>query len=128
MRRLFLVLSVLVVLSTVAVMFALPQPANAACLQTFVVRRGDNLFRIGLRFGLLFTRLQAMNGLLNPNLIRVGQRLCVRVSGASTRSRVLTRRRVTAPTGGNTSPMPATTPTGGNTSPMPVIAPTQRPY
>ena len=79
-----------------------PVKAQAACLQTYIVRRGDNLFRIGLRFGLRFTRLQAMNGLSNPNRIRVGQRLCVRASGMTVR----TSRRVATPT-----PRRVTTPT-----------------
>ncbi len=61
----------------------LRQPAQAAstCTQTYIVHRGDTLFRIGLRFGLRWTVLQALNGLRNPNLILVGEHLCVRRSG-----------------------------------------------
>jgi LysM repeat protein len=38
----------------------------------YAVRRGDNLFRIGLRFGVSVPALQAANG-LRSNLIYVGQ-------------------------------------------------------
>ncbi len=60
----------------------LHQPAQAAtCAQNYIVRRGDTLFRIGLRFGVRWTVLQALNGLRNPNFIIVGEQLCVRRSG-----------------------------------------------
>ena len=38
----------------------------------YAVRRGDNLFRIGLRFGISVSALQAANG-LHSNLIYAGQ-------------------------------------------------------
>ena len=44
---------------------------------TYVVQRGDNLFRIALRFGTTVEALARLNGIVNPNLIRVGQVLQV---------------------------------------------------
>jgi LysM repeat protein len=40
---------------------------------TYVVQAGDNLFRIGQRFGLLWTTLAQANNLLPPYIIYVGQ-------------------------------------------------------
>jgi nucleoid-associated protein YgaU len=41
--------------------------------QTYTVQRGDNLFRIGMRFGCHYTVLAQYNGISNPNAISVGQ-------------------------------------------------------
>lgn len=53
--------------------------ASGLCSQYHTVQRGENLFRIGLMYGLTVTTLQSMNGLANPNWIYAGQSLCVRV-------------------------------------------------
>ena len=42
-----------------------------------VVRRGENLFRIALRYGTTAQALAAANGLANPNHVYVGQRLVI---------------------------------------------------
>lgn len=47
--------------------------APVAGEQTYTVQPGDNLFRIGLKFNLSVSVLAAYNGLINPNLIFVGQ-------------------------------------------------------
>lgn len=47
------------------------------CTQTHVVQPGENLFRIGLRYGVSWPTLQTWNYLPNANEIRVGQSLCV---------------------------------------------------
>lgn len=47
------------------------------CTQTHVVQTGENLFRIGLRYGVSWTVLQAYNYLPNANTIYVGQTLCI---------------------------------------------------
>lgn len=68
--------------SVVGMTFAAPaQTAEASglCAQYHTVQRGENLFRIGLAYGLTTTQLQAMNGLANPNRIYAGQSLCVRI-------------------------------------------------
>jgi LysM repeat protein len=39
----------------------------------YTVQRGDNLFRIALRFGLNYVYLASYNGITNPNRIAVGQ-------------------------------------------------------
>lgn len=51
------------------------QPAPGGC--TYIVQRGDTVFRIGLRYGLTVSQISALNGLYNPNLIYAGQPLRV---------------------------------------------------
>lgn len=57
-----------------------PQPAYAAqCTQWYTVQPGDNLYQIGLKFGVSWTYLAQINHLSNPNHIHSGQVLCVQV-------------------------------------------------
>jgi LysM repeat protein len=44
---------------------------------THVVQRGENLYRIALRYGTTVNAIVAANGLTNPNRIYVGQRLVI---------------------------------------------------
>ncbi|MCC7448544.1 MAG: LysM peptidoglycan-binding domain-containing protein [Anaerolineae bacterium] len=58
--------------------FALPitdgtQPVR----RVYVVQRGDNLFRISLRFGVSMQALAAANGITNYNYVYVGQVLVI---------------------------------------------------
>ncbi|NLF01879.1 MAG: LysM peptidoglycan-binding domain-containing protein [Anaerolineales bacterium] len=43
----------------------------------YIVQPGDSLYRIGLRFGVSVSALARANGIANPNLILVGQRLII---------------------------------------------------
>ena len=45
--------------------------------ETCLVQPGDNLYRIGQRFGVVVEQLVAANGLANRNLVRVGQILTI---------------------------------------------------
>ncbi|MAT99498.1 MAG: hypothetical protein CL608_20340 [Anaerolineaceae bacterium] len=46
---------------------------------TYVVQPGDNLFRIGLKFGISWVQIAEANGLVNPNVISVGGELKIPV-------------------------------------------------
>jgi LysM repeat protein len=46
-----------------------------------VVQPGENLFRIGLRYGLRWDVIAAANGLFNPNFVFTGQRLIIPAGG-----------------------------------------------
>ncbi len=47
---------------------------------TYVVKAGDNLFRIGLNYGISWVQIAEANGIVNPNQIYVGQTLKIPVS------------------------------------------------
>lgn len=51
------------------------QPATGAQIHT--VAAGENLFRIALKYGMTYPQLAAANGIVNPNLIYVGQQLVI---------------------------------------------------
>lgn len=46
---------------------------------TYIVQAGDNLFRIGLKFGISWVQIAEANGLVNPNLISAGDELKIPV-------------------------------------------------
>jgi len=50
-----------------------PQPQPQPQPQTHVVRAGENLYRIALRYGISYPALASLNGILDPNRIYVGQ-------------------------------------------------------
>ena len=51
-------------------------PAST-CRAVYVVRPGDTLFRIALRYGTNYMELARVNGIPNPRLIYPGQQLCI---------------------------------------------------
>ncbi len=59
-----------------------PVPAPAASGGTHVVQRGENLYRIGLKYGVTVTAMQAANG-LSGTLIYVGQTLTIPGAGSA---------------------------------------------
>jgi LysM repeat protein len=72
------ILSVLIA----AMLFSLSaSPVGAApvqsCIDYHVVQVGENLYRIALQYGMTFDVLMQANGILNPNLVYVGQSLCI---------------------------------------------------
>jgi LysM repeat protein len=54
-----------------------PGPGNPGSGQVYIVRQGDNLFRISLRYGVTVASLAAFNGIPNPNLIYIDQRIVI---------------------------------------------------
>lgn len=63
--------------------FPAMQPALAAtCTQYHTVKRGENLYRIGLQYGVSWKVLAENNDLDNPRIIYPGQKLCVSTSGS----------------------------------------------
>jgi LysM repeat protein len=53
------------------------QAQSVTCASTYVVKPGDDLYRIALAAGTTWPVLQQLNGLVNPNLIFVGETLCL---------------------------------------------------
>jgi LysM repeat protein len=63
-----------------ALTFAAPvqaAPVQSACATYHTVGVGENLFRIGLQYGISWTVIQKANGLTNANFIVLGQKLCI---------------------------------------------------
>ncbi len=62
-----------------------PKPASlkraTGCV--YWIQRGDNLFRIGLRYGVSYTYLALLNGIPNPNLIFAGTSIAVPCGGSA---------------------------------------------
>ncbi|GBD08061.1 Muramidase-2 [Candidatus Thermoflexus japonica] len=54
-----------------------PAETPAGGERIYIVQPGDNLFRIGLKFNMLWTAIAARNGITNPNAIYPGQRLII---------------------------------------------------
>ena len=44
-------------------------------MKTYIVKQGDNLSKIGARFGVSVSDLVKWNGIKNPDLIRIGQEI-----------------------------------------------------
>jgi LysM repeat protein len=57
-----------------------PQPSPTGCTGTYVVKAGDYLKKIAIRYHTTVTVLVNLNGIKNPNLIYPGQRLIVPIA------------------------------------------------
>ncbi len=62
---------------------ASPAGPSTSASGTHVVQRGENLYRIALRYGLTVSTLAAANGISNPNRVYVGQVLRIPGGGSS---------------------------------------------
>jgi LysM repeat protein len=80
MRGKFLTFGLLLVL----VLMLVPAATTSAQCSgtTYVVRTGDNLFRIGLAHNLTVDQLAAANGITNVNAIQIAQVLCIPAAGS----------------------------------------------
>src|SRR5579859_7574958 len=100
MRRLTAAIAILVMV--VALFGGVIHPVAAQGTgTTYTVQPGDNLYRIGLKFGISADALAKANGIVNANFVMVGQRLII--------------------PGG----IPAPTATGATSNPSPLGASTQ---
>jgi LysM repeat protein len=60
-----------------------PQPTPSPHTETtYIVRAGDNLYRIGRIYGISWVQIAEANGLVNPNQIFVGQELKIPVEAS----------------------------------------------
>ncbi len=76
MKRARLALAIVVLLVSVGVQAAWAAPAEASG-RVHIVRRGENLYRISLRYGTSVRAIAAANHIKNPNRIYAGQRLII---------------------------------------------------
>lgn len=76
MKRVTLGVLACTLLILVSVQVASAAPAST-CGVTHIVRRGQNLYRISLRYGVSMRAIARANGIANPNRIYTGQRLYI---------------------------------------------------
>lgn len=79
MKRLITVAIVLVLVTMLA-------PATVSAQgqgETYIVQSGDSLVKIAARYGVSVNSLAAINGITNPALVYVGQRLVIPAAGSS---------------------------------------------
>jgi LysM repeat protein len=77
-------LAILFIFSTLGLSFLAPRPAYAAeCQAWYTVQRGENLYRIGLKYDMTWDRITSANNLSDPDKIYAGQVLCIPVSVSS---------------------------------------------
>jgi LysM repeat protein len=123
MRRLVAIGLVLILLATLA-----PGAARAQGVgQTHVVRSGENLFRIALRYGVSVQALASINGISNPTMIYVGQRLVIPAYGNPTNAPQPTSTPVpptSTPLPPTDTPTPQSTDTISETTDLPQLTPT----
>jgi LysM repeat protein len=77
-RSVFVVLAACLILG-IAAPASLAAPASPAGALYHIVQRGENLYRIGLRYGISLWSIAQANGILNVNLIQTGQVLLIPV-------------------------------------------------
>jgi LysM repeat protein len=67
--------------STPTITPVIPPTSAPPPTTTYIVQPGDTLFRLAARFNTTATTLAQLNGITNPNIIRVGQRLVIPTGG-----------------------------------------------
>lgn len=73
-------LAVLIAIVALSSSFSAPMTVAAqsqGCYPYYTVKAGDNLYRIALAAGTSWQTLMYLNGIYNPNIIYVGQRICL---------------------------------------------------
>lgn len=58
-------------------LFAAPAQASGYCAVWHTVQRGENLYRISIRYNVSMATIASLNNLNNWNYIYAGQRLCI---------------------------------------------------
>ena len=76
-RRVLMVMLVFALFATFLMPASVFAESTEQASKVHVVRRGDTLAKIALRYGVSVTALSRANNLRNPNLIYVGQRLLI---------------------------------------------------
>lgn len=82
MKRTILLWFVLLMGVLISPISVLSQETNPN-VTVHVVQRGENLYRIGLRYGVTINELARFNGIINPSNISVGQRILIPLEPAA---------------------------------------------
>ncbi|HZY40626.1 MAG TPA: LysM peptidoglycan-binding domain-containing protein, partial [Anaerolineae bacterium] len=76
-RRVVMLIAIVALLIASQASMAVAAPLQNNCVKYHLVRPGENLFRIGLQYGLTVEAVMQANGLYNPNVVYAGQSLCI---------------------------------------------------
>ncbi|MBI5567048.1 MAG: LysM peptidoglycan-binding domain-containing protein [Chloroflexi bacterium] len=76
-RRIIMLVAVVALLLASQASVAVAAPQSSTCVKYHLVQPGENLFRIGLKYGLTVEAVMQANGLYNPNTVYAGQSLCI---------------------------------------------------
>lgn len=86
----------LLILSMLMSGLAVAQPVAAAasegvvaCASYHTVLKGETLFKIGLKYNMVWTKIAEANGITNPDKIYAGQKLCIPASDQAAEQYVL---------------------------------------
>ena len=120
--------SLSIVLAVTVLALAVFVPVGAQnCASQYTVKAGDNLFRIGLAAGVPWPQIATANNLANPNLIFVGQVLCIPVvptAGPTATGPTPTRTATSVPTATRTATPVSTAVASATPDATPVPGPT----
>ncbi|MGH8059178.1 MAG: LysM peptidoglycan-binding domain-containing protein [Candidatus Entotheonellia bacterium] len=75
--RLLIVSTLLIGLTTLVLAFLAAPAWAASCQAQHTVKAGENLYRIGLKYGVDWPSIAKANNLANPNRIYPGRSLCI---------------------------------------------------
>ena len=76
-RRVVMLIAIVALLIASQANVAVAVTLQSNCVKYHLVQPGENLFRIGLKYGLTVEAVMQANGLYNPNVVYVGQSLCI---------------------------------------------------
>lgn len=77
-RRVVMLIAIVALLIASQANVAVAAPRSGSnCIKYHLVQPGENLFRIGLQYGLTVEAVMQANGLYNPNVVYAGQSLCI---------------------------------------------------
>ncbi|MBM4422337.1 MAG: LysM peptidoglycan-binding domain-containing protein [Chloroflexi bacterium] len=91
--------------------------AGDTCAVKHTVQTGENLYRIGLKYGVSWPAIAAANNISDPNRIAAGQVLCIPVAATATTAATPTK--TSTP---STSATPTTTPATATSTKPPTTA------
>ena len=69
--------TVIVLVAILLILLSVQAAGASSCGFTHTVQRGENMFRIALRYGTTIQAVARANGISNPRIIYVGQRLYI---------------------------------------------------
>jgi LysM repeat protein len=96
-RILFLGTALLLIAGLAFPLAGAASAAPAACQASYTVQPGDTLYKIGLKYNMVWTKIAAANNIADGNKIFAGQVLCIPAASAVTATPAPTQKPTQAP-------------------------------